>query len=140
MKYCELPITKKWESLSDPINVVDEETNKEQVVDSRCVPHIREIMQNGLHSFGCKPFTSFSSLDHNVISQFSQQFSFKLIINLFIIQEMSTKILKKYIAYRIYLFEHDRPGSCVKDKSKYFSPELWKEFEVISQGTVTLDD
>ena len=82
MKYCELPFTKKWESLSDPINVVDEETNKEQVVDSRCVPHIREIMQNGLHSFGCKPFTSFSSLDHNVMfHQYTSQFFLKLVIN-----------------------------------------------------------
>ena len=53
---------------------------------------------------------------------------------------MATKILKKYIAYRIYLFEHDRPGSCVKNKSKYFSPEIWKEFEVTSPCPVTLDD
>ena len=137
MKYCELPFTKKWNSLSEPINVVDEETSKEQVVDTQCVPHIREIMQNGLHSFGCKPFTSFSSLDHAVITyHYTSQFSFKLE---FIIQEMSTKILKKYIAYRIYLFEHDRPGSCVKDKIKYISPELWKEFEVISRYLFTLD-
>ena len=131
MKYCELPFTKKWESLSDSINVVDEEKSKEQVVDSQCVPHIREIMQNGLQSFGCKPNISFSSLDHAVITyHYTSQFSFKFV---FIIQEMSTKIMKKYIAYRIYLFEHDKPGSCVKDKSKYFSPEIWKEFEVISR-------
>jgi hypothetical protein len=43
---------------------------------------------------------------------------------------MSTKILKKYVAYRIYLKEYYRPGSYVKDRSKYFSPEFWKEFQV----------
>jgi hypothetical protein len=41
---------------------------KEQPVNAQCVPHIREIMQRGLKSFGCKPFTSLSSLDPDVMT------------------------------------------------------------------------
>jgi hypothetical protein len=59
MNYCDPSFTKECDPVSkSQLNVVDEE----------CVPHIREIMQRGLKSFGCKPFSSFSSLDPDVMT------------------------------------------------------------------------